>query len=46
MTLSARGSTPPGSGLTAYYQTYYRNASASFCPPETFNVSNGYQITW
>ena len=46
VTLSARGSTPPGSGLTAYYQTYYRNASASFCPPETFNVSNGYQITW
>ena len=46
VTLSARGSTPPGSGLTGFYQTYYRNASATFCPPETFNISNGYQITW
>ncbi|MBI5362516.1 MAG: PQQ-dependent sugar dehydrogenase [Planctomycetes bacterium] len=46
ITLSARGGTPPGSGLTAYYQTYYRNASATFCPPETFNITNGYQIVW
>jgi hypothetical protein len=44
--VSVRGLTPVGSGLTGYYQTYYRNASATFCPPETFNVSNGFQITW
>ena len=44
--VSVKGATPAGSGLTAHYQTYYRNASASFCPPATFNVSNGYQITW
>ena len=44
--ISIKGSTPPGSGITAYYQTYYRNASASFCPPATFNVSNGYRVTW
>lgn len=44
--VSVRGQTPPGSGLVGYYQTYYRNSSVGFCPPETFNVSNGYTITW
>ncbi len=44
--VSVRGQTPPGSGLTGYYQVYYRNASAAFCPPATFNVTNGYRITW
>lgn len=44
--LSVRGATPVGSGLTAYYQTYYRNAAAGFCPPATFNVSNGMRIVW
>ena len=33
--VSVRGATPPGSGLTGYYATYYRNASAAFCPPAT-----------
>ena len=46
ITLSARGGTPVGSGLTGYYTVYYRNAAALFCPPETFNSANGYQITW
>ena len=46
ITLSARGATPPGSGLTGYYNVYYRNASAGFCPPETFNASNGFRVTW
>ena len=36
----------PGSGAVRYYHTYYRNASSSFCPPETFNVTNGWRITW
>lgn len=44
--VSVRGATPPGSGLTGHYQVYYRNAAAAFCPPETFNVSNGWKITW
>lgn len=44
--LSVRGSTPVGSGLTAYYQTYYRNAVAAFCPPSTFNITNGVRVTW
>ena len=46
ITLSARGGTPVGSGLTGYYTVYYRNAAAAFCPPGTFNTANGYQIVW
>ncbi len=46
ITLSVRGGTPVGSGLTGYYTVYYRNAAALFCPPETFNSANGYQIVW
>ena len=44
--VSVRGATPIGSGLVGYYQTYYRNAASTFCPPETFNVTNGWQIVW
>lgn len=43
--VSVRGATPPGSGLTGYYQAYYRNA-ASFCLPETYNITSGLQIAW
>ena len=46
ITLSQRGGVTPGSGAVRYYQTYYRNAAAAFCPPETFNVTNGIRITW
>src|SRR5262249_2698995 len=46
ITLSQRGGVTPGSGQRRYYQTYYRNAAASFCPPETFNVTNGVLIDW
>ena len=46
ITLSARGGVVPGSGATRYYQTYYRNSAALFCPPETFNVTNGRVIVW
>ena len=46
ITLAARGGVVPGSGARRYYQTYYRNAAAGFCPPETFNVTNGVQIDW
>jgi len=38
---------PPGA--TRYYQTYYRDPSATFCPPpsgNTFNITNGVAIVW
>jgi hypothetical protein len=46
VTLSQRGGVTPGSGVTRAYQTYYRNAAAAFCPPETFNVTDGATIVW
>ncbi|MFO1011654.1 MAG: hypothetical protein U1F29_16455 [Planctomycetota bacterium] len=46
VTLSQRGGVTVGSGVTRYYQTYYRNAAAAFCPPETFNVTNGRVVVW
>ncbi|MBK7878495.1 MAG: hypothetical protein IPJ77_22800 [Planctomycetes bacterium] len=46
VTLSQRGGVVPGSGAVRYYQTYYRNAASAFCPPETYNVTNGVRITW
>lgn len=44
--VSSRGACTPGSGARRWYQVYYRNAAAGFCPPETFNVSNGWVIDW
>jgi hypothetical protein len=46
VTLSQRGGVTPGSGDVRYYQTYYRNSAAAFCPPETFNVTNGQIVVW
>ncbi|MBK7875940.1 MAG: hypothetical protein IPJ77_09335 [Planctomycetes bacterium] len=46
VSVSTRGATPPGSGLTARYQVYFRNAAAGFCPPASFNVSNGWRLVW
>ncbi|MCY2960970.1 MAG: hypothetical protein NTY35_12470 [Planctomycetota bacterium] len=43
--VSVGGSTPIGSGATAYYQSYYRN-SMNFCTSATFNLSNGVVIRW
>ena len=40
---------PIPSGGIRYYMTYYRDASASFCPSPpggTFNASNALSITW
>jgi hypothetical protein len=31
---------------TVYYQARYRDPVAGFCPPQTFNTTNGYAITW
>jgi hypothetical protein len=33
-------------GGTHYYQCFYRNALASFCPPATSNRTNGVAIAW
>lgn len=45
LSLSVRGSIPPFGG-TRYYQCFYRNAVASFCPPSTSNRTNGVRIRW
>ncbi|MBI5364507.1 MAG: hypothetical protein HZA53_15120 [Planctomycetes bacterium] len=46
VTLSQRGSVTPGSGVRRYYQTYYRNSAPMWCPPDTFNVTNGWSVDW
>ncbi len=42
--ISVRGMVPGAGGLRTY-QVWYRNAAA-FCNPETFNLTNGVQVTW
>ena len=46
LSVSQRGAVTPGSGALRHYQTYYRSASPTFCPPATFNVTNGLRIAW
>jgi hypothetical protein len=46
ISLSARGGVVPGSGARRYYALWYRNASTTYCPPATANVTNGVMITW
>ncbi|MBI5364855.1 MAG: hypothetical protein HZA53_16885 [Planctomycetes bacterium] len=43
--ISVRGAIPAAGG-TYYYQCFYRNASASFCPPATSNRTNGVAVSW
>ncbi len=43
LSVSVRGAI--GAPGTRTYQVWYRNAAA-FCSPDTFNLSNGYQIVW
>lgn len=43
--ISVRGMIPAVGG-TYYYQCYYRNAAASFCPPATSNRTNGLEVVW
>ena len=45
-TLSQRGAVAVGSGATRYYAAWFRNASTTFCPPATANVTNGGVIIW
>ncbi|MBI5362742.1 MAG: hypothetical protein HZA53_06155 [Planctomycetes bacterium] len=44
--VSQRGGVTPGSGARRWYQAYYRNSAAAFCPPATFNVTNGWVVDW
>src|SRR5262249_50000867 len=40
---------PIAPGSTRYYQSYYRDANASFCPNppgDTFNVTNALYVIW
>lgn len=46
VTLSNRSGVTVGSGAVREYGTYYRNASAAFCPPQTFNTANTIEIVW
>lgn len=46
VTLSTRSGVAVGSGAERNYLVYYRNASAAFCPPETFNATNGFRMVW
>jgi len=46
LTLSQRGQVFPGQGVRRWYAGWYRNASTTFCPPATANVSNGLTIDW
>ena len=36
----------PAFGGEYFYQCFYRNAAAAFCPPATSNRTNGMRITW
>jgi hypothetical protein len=40
--VSVKGNVAPG---LLYYQVWYRNA-AVFCNPETYNLTNAFQIVW
>jgi len=46
ITLSQRGAIFPGQGVRRYYATWFRNASSTFCPPATANVTNGWIVDW
>jgi hypothetical protein len=46
LTLSQRGFVTPGSGATRFYSVFYRSPAATFCPPATANVTNGWRIVW
>ena len=44
--IGQRGGVAPGSGQVRYYAALYRNATASFCPPASANVTNGVRVVW
>lgn len=44
--VSLRGLVTPGNGDVRLYQAFYRNSTANFCPPQTFNVTNAWVVVW
>jgi len=46
LSLSQRGQVIPGQGARRYYSGWFRNASSTFCPPATANVTNGWIVDW
>ena len=44
--ISQSGGVFSGQGVERSYQVYYRDGPAAFCPPATFNVTNGVRIHW
>ena len=44
--LPYQGGVFPGQGVTRFYSAWFRNASTTFCPPATANVTNGWMIDW
>jgi hypothetical protein len=36
----------PAGGAVRHYQIWYRNADPLFCSGDTYNLTNGYTITW
>jgi hypothetical protein len=45
-TQSANLGDPIAPGSSRYYAAYYRDPSVSFCPPATFNATQGIGIVW
>ncbi|MEY4774515.1 MAG: hypothetical protein RIT40_1550, partial [Planctomycetota bacterium] len=43
LSVSVRGGATAGTSRS--YQLWYRNAAA-YCQPETFNLTNGWWLTW
>ncbi|MBK7876645.1 MAG: hypothetical protein IPJ77_13010 [Planctomycetes bacterium] len=46
VTLAQRTGVTAGSGARRWYQAYYRSSAPMFCPPATYNVTNGVVIDW
>jgi hypothetical protein len=44
--LSLVSGTTPGSGVSKYYQVFYRNAAPNFCTGATTNWTSGYRLDW
>jgi len=42
--ISVRGNNAAGD--VRMYQVWYRNSDPNFCTPDTFNLTNGLQVTW
>lgn len=45
-TRSALMGDPLAPGMTRWYQAYFRDATAAFCPPATFNATSGLIVPW